>query len=211
MNKFVAPLNPMPPIPIGTKHPGAFGINRHEHVHTGVDLYAPYGCPVKTMEAGKIIAIEWFTGPSVKMPWWNNTRAVYIESETGVLNYGEIQELPNLKIGDSVKQGQYIGYVLTVLKKYKGRPMSMLHLECYDNGYTDTWGEWKIGKEKPEHLNDITPLLLDIPGVVCCYEDPYLDSVNLFLKQEKVDKKFDFKSEQPPVETLFGQIYKEVK
>jgi hypothetical protein len=44
---LVTPLDPMPPTPVGTLHPGAFGIERHQHVHTGVDLYAPYGCPVR--------------------------------------------------------------------------------------------------------------------------------------------------------------------
>ena len=184
MSNLITPLEPMPPIPIGDKHPGAFGINRHEHVHTGVDLYAPYGCPVRAMEKGKIIAIDWFTGPSIKMSWWNDTRAVYIEGETGVFNYGEIQEFSNLKVGDIVEQGQYIGYVLTVLKKYKGRPMSMLHLELYDNGFIDTWGEWKIGEPKPEHLKDPTWILAETSKDLC-YCDPYIDSVKTFQLEKK--------------------------
>lgn len=65
MSHLIAPLFPMPYVPIAN-HPGSFGINRHQHVHTGIDLYAAYGCPVRAMEAGKIIAIEWFTGPSCK-------------------------------------------------------------------------------------------------------------------------------------------------
>ena len=182
MNDLVSPLEPMPSIPIGNKHPGSFGINRHQHVHTGVDLYAPYGCPVRAMETGKIIAIKWFTGPNINMPWWNNTRAVYVEGETGVFNYGEIQEFPNLKVGDFVEQGQPLGHVLIVLKKFKGRPMSMLHLELYDHGYIDTWGEWKIGESKPIHLKDPTPYLLSIPNTVPCTIDPYLDCVGLVKK-----------------------------
>jgi murein DD-endopeptidase MepM/ murein hydrolase activator NlpD len=174
---LIVPLDPMPPIPIGKNHPGAFGIDRHEHVHTGVDLYAPYGCPVRAMEAGKVIAVEWFTGPSINMPWWNDTRAVYIEGVRGVFNYGEIQEYPGLKVGDTIEQGQYFGYVVTVLKKYKGRPMSMLHLELYDHGYIDTWGEWKIGQPKPEHLKDPTFFLLELYDSRPCYLDPYLESV----------------------------------
>lgn len=178
MNQLISPIEPMPYVPIG-EHPGSFGISRHQHVHTGVDLYAPYGCPVRAMESGKIIAINWFTGPSVNMPWWNDTRAVYIEGETGVFNYGEIQELPHLKVGDKIERGQFIGYVLIVLKKIKGRPMSMLHVELYDHGYTDTWGEWKIGDEKPIHLQDPTPHLLSIPNVISYKYDPYVDCVKL--------------------------------
>jgi murein DD-endopeptidase MepM/ murein hydrolase activator NlpD len=177
---FVAPLDPMPPIPLGTEHPGSFGIERHQHVHTGVDLYAPYGCPVRAMEKGRVVKIDWFTGPSINMPWWNDTRAVYIEGAHGVFNYGEIQEYPNLKVRDTIKQGECFGYVVTVLKKYKGRPMSMLHVELYDHGYTDTWGEWKIGASQPEHLKDPTPHLLMIgkPATL----DPYTDSNAEFLK-----------------------------
>lgn len=177
------PLDIMPPIPI-KDHPGSFGIKRHQHIHTGVDLYAPYGTPVRTIEAGKIIAIQWFTGPSINMPWWNDTQAVYVEGVSGVFNYGEIQEYPNLRIGDAVEEGQYIGYVVTVLKKYKGRPMSMLHIELYDHGYTDTWREWKIGDPKPKHLKDPTPILVQLqkqffyPWQNMIKEsDPYAESV----------------------------------
>jgi hypothetical protein len=170
------PLDPMPPIPWGPNHPGAFGICRHEHVHTGVDLYAPVGCPVYAIEEGKVIAIEWFTGPSINMPWWNDTRAVYIEGETGVYNYGEIQEMPWLKIGDTVKAGDVIGYIVPVLKKYKGRPMSMLHIELYDHGYKDDWSVWKIGDPKPEHLKDPTYNLFSIPHSTMKEKDPYENS-----------------------------------
>jgi len=188
MNYLTAPLDPMPLIPVGPNHPGAFGITRHQHIHTGVDLYAPHGSPVRAMEAGKVISIAWFTGPSINMPWWNDTRAVYIEGETGVFNYGEIQEFPTLQIGDTVKQGQIIGSVMTVLKKFKGRPMSMLHLELYDHGYTDTWGEWKIGTPKPEHLQDPTRYLLDPAFTgknslvnLIQQEDPYAESASEYL------------------------------
>jgi len=177
------PIDPMPNIPLGPKHPGAFGINRHQHVHTGVDLYAPHGCPVRAMEAGKIIQISWFTGAPIDMPWWNDTRAVYIDGPTGVFCYGEIQEYPNLKVEDTVEEGQVIGYVLTVLKKYKGRPMSMLHLELYDHGYTNIWREWKIGDPKPEYLQDPSKFLFDeIEGTQYVTEDPYKDSAEYYKK-----------------------------
>lgn len=181
MYDLIAPIFPMPKLPMGPHHPGSFGVNRHQNVHTGIDLYAPHGCPVKAMESGKIVAIDWFTGPSINMPWWNDTRAVYIEGESGVFNYGEIQELPSLKVSDDITQGQFIGYVLTVLKKYKGRPMSMLHLELYDHGYKDDWGEWKIGDPKPEHLIDPTYVLINgIPELDIIEYDPYIDSSELY-------------------------------
>lgn len=176
---LIAPLNLMPPIPVGKHHPGSFGIDRHKHVHTGVDLYAPHGCPVRAMEAGRVIAIKWFTGPTISMPWWNDTRAVYIEGATGVFNYGEIQEIPGLFAGATVLPGQVIGYIVTVLRKYKGRPMSMLHVELYNQGI-DYWDEWKIGDPKPDSLMDPTAYLLTIPGSTSITEDPYIDSVQLY-------------------------------
>lgn len=172
-----APLNPMPLIPIG-QHPGSFGFVRSHDIHTGVDLYAPVGCPVHAMQGGKVISIEWFTGETINMPWWENTRAVYIESETGVFNYGEIFERPNLKIGDKVQGGDFIGYVVPVLKHFKGRPQSMLHIELYDHGYTDTWDAWKVGESQPEHLKDPTKYLLKIKNVKTCNYDPYIKIVN---------------------------------
>src|SRR4030042_470581 len=180
---LIPPISPLPPIPLGKKHPGCFGINRHEHVHTGVDLYAPMGCPVSAMETGKVIQISWFTGPVLNLPWWRNTKAGYIEGRSGVFIYGEIQEYPSLKVGDTVQRGEYFGYVLPVLKKYKGIPMSMLHIELYEQGYTDNWVEWKIGEEKPEHLKDPTPYLLTIIDSKSTAIDLYADSNADFVKR----------------------------
>jgi murein DD-endopeptidase MepM/ murein hydrolase activator NlpD len=175
---LIPPFTPMSLVPVGPNHPGAFGVNRHQHVHTGVDLYAPHGCPVNAMESGTIFAIQWFTGSSIGMPWWNNTRAVYVEGDHGVFCYGEIEEHPKLKVGDKINQGDNIGHILTVLRHYKGRPMSMLHLELYDHGYKDDWSEWKIGAPKPEHLQDPTALLTDIGFSINI--DPYTRTANEF-------------------------------
>jgi hypothetical protein len=179
-------------------HPGAFGKNRHEHVHTGVDLYAPEGTPVRAMEKGKVIAIEWFTGKVINMPWWENTKAVYIEGDIGVFNYGEIRPFYGLKVGDQVEQGQIVGHVMKVLKHFKGRPMSMLHVELYDHGWTDTWGEWKIGAPKPIHLKDPTPYLLTLADPV--ENDPYQESANLY-KSKDLPKK-----ELPKKEVFMPEI-----
>ena len=177
-----APLYPMPTIPSG-EHPGAFGAIRHQHVHTGVDLYAPYGCPVTAMESGRIVRIDYFTGSIVNMPWWNNTMAVYVEGETGTFCYGEIQPLVT-EVGANIQEGDIVGYVVTVLKKYKGRPMSMLHIELYDHGYTDDWGEWKIGEPRPKHLQDPTSFLEKFGTKVSF--DPYIKSAELYQKDTKI-------------------------
>lgn len=185
MISLFSPLISLPNIPIktigidGSIHPGSFGVNRHLHVHTGVDLYAPLGSPVFAMEDGEIIKIDWFTGPSIDLPWWNDTRSVYIQGLSGIFNYGEIQELPTLQTGQYIKRGDLIGYIIPVLKKWKGRPMSMLHVELYDHG-TDTWKEWKINTEKPENLIDPTPYLLSIKDAQPISGDPYLQSASIY-------------------------------
>ena len=185
MKPLHAPLLCMPSIPVGEKHPGSFGYVRRHDVHTGIDLYAPVGSPVFAMEEGKVIEKAWFTGEKIGMSWWENTRAVYIEGESGVFNYGEIVEHHTLKVGDTVSRGEFIGHVVQVLKNYKGRPMSMLHLELYDHGYIDDWGPWEVGQPKPEHLKNPTDLILErVDGAKPCMVDHYQEICKLVGKGE---------------------------
>lgn len=148
-------------IPIGT-HVGAFGAKRKMHTHEGVDLYCPEGEPVYAIEDGEVVLIENFTGLKAGSGWWNDTNAVHIEGSSGVLVYGEIIEIDSIKVGNKIKQGDLIGHVKTVLKKDKGRPMSMLHLELYSHGSREsvTWHPWQ--EERPEFLQDPTKLLISI-------------------------------------------------
>jgi murein DD-endopeptidase MepM/ murein hydrolase activator NlpD len=144
--------------PIGL---GEFAAVRKHHTHEGVDLYGEPDDNVYAVEDGIVVAYEWFTGENSKppSPWWNNTEAVLIEGDSGVVVYGEISILPNIKkVGTLVKRGQHIGNLVTVLKKDKGRPMTMLHLELYIKGIRKT-GAWDHGLEKPEGLLDPTDYL----------------------------------------------------
>lgn len=100
---------------------GAFGVTRKHDMHTGVDLYCNEGDEVRAMCDGKIVAIEWFTGPSVQMPWWNDTQAVAIRSNFGTINYGEVKANSDFKVGDNVKAGDLIGWVTPVLKKERAK------------------------------------------------------------------------------------------
>jgi murein DD-endopeptidase MepM/ murein hydrolase activator NlpD len=148
-------------IPYG-KHPGAFGFKRKYDIHTGIDLYCNDSDSVFAIEDGVIVNIEQFTGPEVGSDWWNSTFAVMIEGISGVINYGELY-FPNLKIGDTIKEGDLIGNVKQVLKSNKIREdienhsCSMLHIELYKHG-TTKFVDWI--NEKPFDLLDPTELLL---------------------------------------------------
>ena len=145
-------------IPTGY-HVGAFGVRRRHDVHKGIDLYASVGEPVFTVESGTIVDICPFTGEIAGFPWWNNTWAIYVQGESGIVVYGEIEPLIELKIGDIVKSKQYIGNVLCVLSRDSGRPTSMLHLELHEINYIHT-EQWEIGKSRPDGVLDPTKYLI---------------------------------------------------
>ena len=146
------------PIPTGDE-PGAFGVQRWKYVHPGVDLYCEDGTEVYAVEDGIVVSVEDFTGVNEGTPWWNDTEAVLVEGESGVINYGEVEAL--VKEGDKVKQGQLLAKVKMVMKEYKGNPMSMLHFELYKHG-TKEAVDWYKREQRPENLLDPTDLLLSI-------------------------------------------------
>jgi murein DD-endopeptidase MepM/ murein hydrolase activator NlpD len=158
-------------MPLGRRHPGAFGFIRKHHVHEGVDLYAEEGAEVSAVEDGIVVMIEPFTGPKAGFPHWLDTEAVLVEGASGVVVYGEIAPREDLKIGAHVKAGELLGNVIPVLRHDKGRPRAMLHMELHTRGTTRT-AEWKLPQNgdksstKPKSLRDPTPFLLPLakPG-----------------------------------------------
>lgn len=144
---------------------GQYGAIRKFDIHTGVDLYCEEGTHVIAMETGKIVAIENYTGASADSPWWNETKALLVESESGVICYGEVTPNTDLKVGDTVHKGSCIAIVTRVLKKDKGRPTTMLHFELYTHGTTESV-IWYLDKPKPENLLDPTDLLLGDNGML---------------------------------------------
>lgn len=146
-------------IPTGL-HPGAFGVRRKHHIHEGVDLYCLDGEPVFNMLDGVVIYKSYFTGELAGTPWWNNTECIMIKTESGVINYGEIIVDRHLNIGDVVKEGQRLGVVKQVLKTDKGRPLSMLHVELYDEQAIKPAMSWNINTPRPQFLLDPTLLLI---------------------------------------------------
>lgn len=137
-------------------HPGAFGVKRKHHTHEGVDLYAQISTPVMAVEGGVVAQVDVFTGPILGQPWWNTTKAVWVDGPSGTVVYGEI--IPHVKPGQHVHAGEIIGVVDKVLTKDKGRPMSMLHLELHEYGSRQA-PEWT--GERPSVLRDPTPFLME--------------------------------------------------
>jgi murein DD-endopeptidase MepM/ murein hydrolase activator NlpD len=140
-------------------HPGSFGFVRKNHTHEGVDLYARDGSTVYAVEPGLVVGVLPFTGEHADSPWWNDTFAVMVEGASGVVVYGEIT--PTVEEGQTIRAGEPLGSVRQVLKKDKGRPMSMLHLELHTPGTRDVY-EWTVGGDKPASLQDPTPYLIEM-------------------------------------------------
>jgi murein DD-endopeptidase MepM/ murein hydrolase activator NlpD len=148
-------------IPI-SGHVGSFGFVRKHHVHEGVDLYCPERTEVFAVEAGTIVVIEPFTGKQAGSSWWNDTWVVLVEGESGVVAYGEIAPNSKFSVGEQISKGESLGFVLQVLKKDKGRPLTMLHLELHLPG-TRTTVAWEVGNQEncPSTLLDPTKFLLE--------------------------------------------------
>ena len=152
-------------IPINA-HPGAFGNARKYNFHEGVDLYGHEGMWVYAINPGVVVSNERFTGPSVGHPWWLETDAVTIKSDTEYFIYGELKS--NLKVGDEVKAGSFIGELVPVLPPEKirsyipGHSNVMLHLEKWNFKYPGKWKAWETREDRPEWLEDPTTDLVNI-------------------------------------------------
>lgn len=137
---------------------GRFGAIRKHDVHLGVDLYAPVGHPVVAVEAGEVVAVVDFTGPLAGCPWWHGTRAVMVEGASGVFLYGEVMEF--VFVGDQVAEGDIVGHVKRVLRRDKGLPTSMLHLELYKSGTRTCCELQERDVPYPSNILDPTPSLM---------------------------------------------------
>lgn len=151
----------------------AFGALRKHDVHTGVDIYKPVGEAVYALKDSVFVNCEIFTGEEVGFPWWHTTWSVTLKDETGYTIYGEIK--PSLEmdlareqgmenIVSRIPKGTFLGTVIQVLKKDKGKPMSMLHLERYGLGALTNKvtaviqsvyaGPWELDGQKPQGILD---------------------------------------------------------
>lgn len=146
------------PIPVG-EDPGAFGAQRYKYIHPGVDLYCEPGDEIRAVEDGVVVFIDAFTGTKAGSPWWNDTDGILVEGQLRTICYGEVR--PMVKVGDKITEGQVIATAATVMKEYKGNPMTMLHFELYKKGTVEP-EHWLEKDNKPDNLQDPTELLIDL-------------------------------------------------
>lgn len=158
MNKTLGWYWPLPGADRYSSYAGMFGAIRKHDIHTGMDIYCDPNQICTPVEDGVVTKIELFTGPNASppSPWWNETYAIHVEGKSGVVVYGEISPSKKIQVGKKVSVGQTMGQIKTVLKKDKGLPMTMLHIELYKPGTTDTV-VWNLGEPQPESLLDPTP------------------------------------------------------
>jgi hypothetical protein len=166
-------------VPIGD-HPGAFGVRRRHHYHTGVDLYVHRNnAVVYPFLGGEIVDYGHFTGTFCNSPWWNNTHYIAIKHDERVVVYGEIllsndfisQDgvVNNKHIGTGVTRRTALGVVIPVTKnrhpEYFYHNNKMLHVELYDASKfrAARVDEWELDKKQPGALLDPTEFLLTMP------------------------------------------------
>lgn len=73
--------------------PGSFWENRQDRFHCGIDIYAPAGSDVLSIEDGEVIDIGIFTAPA-KVPYWNITK--YITIKKKIIYFSITQNLQTL-------------------------------------------------------------------------------------------------------------------
>ncbi len=151
-------------IPMGV-HPGAFGVKRRHHYHTGVDLYVHRdNAIVYPFENGEIVSLGPFTGTLCGSPWWNDTSYVAIKHGDFVVVYGEIKlrSQSEIFIGRTVTTKDSLGSVVPVTKnrhpEYPYHNNKMLHVELHkaENFDAARVDEWEIDKKQPGCLLDPT-------------------------------------------------------
>jgi murein DD-endopeptidase MepM/ murein hydrolase activator NlpD len=154
---------------------GAFWEDRGDRHHCGVDIYAPEGSDVLAMDDGRIIEVGVFTAPE-KVPYWHVTHYVFVSHGDGlIVRYAELRDV-TVEPGQSVKAGQLIGHVGSVINvkkietsspgyiqrlKLNGRA-SMLHVELYrflPGSEEDYLGGNAFAGFKPGGLLDPTAVL----------------------------------------------------
>lgn len=112
MNNFRPVILPLPALvkPLEGRHSSPFGFRRvfngeARNPHSGLDLAAPQGTPIKAALPGRITA---------QNHYFFNGKTVVIDHGQGLTSmYCHLSAFANLKVGDEVEVGQFIGEVGT--------------------------------------------------------------------------------------------------
>lgn len=125
--------------------PGSFWEKRDDRYHCGIDIYAPAGSEVISVDDGFVIETGIFTD-SKNISYWNKTKYITIKNQDElVCKFAELEDVL-VKEKEFVTAGQLIGHVGIVLNnekiteespKYiqaikKNNNFSMLHFELYN-------------------------------------------------------------------------------
>ncbi len=156
---------------------GSFWKDRGDRRHCGVDIYAPEGSDVLSIERGVVLEVGIFSTKK-KNPYWNRTYYVIIKNESKILcKYAELGEVI-VKPNDKVSAGQLIGKVGLILNSakiteesphyiqdLKNKP-SMLHFELWEkkviqNDRNYSGGNW-FQEKKPKNLKNPTAYLRNL-------------------------------------------------
>ena len=109
----------------GTK---AFEKHGEDIYHQGLDIKAPKNTPIRSVSNGVVLVI-W---PDGRVSGYGNAIVISNDDGTGALNAHMNKFMPNLKVGDKVKQEQQIGYVgSTQSPRAPMRTAPHLHLEIH--------------------------------------------------------------------------------
>ena len=166
-----------PRIP-ASNDPGSFWEDRGDRRHMGIDIYAPKGSRVVSIEDGTVLQTGVFTTPDLS-PHWNLTAQVIIAHTSGVFcRYAELHDV-TVEEGSRVHGGEVIGHIGEVLNFSRvsarspayirdlmaaGRS-SMLHLEVYSSAPKPVFeyqgGNWFLPR-KPVHIMDPALFLREI-------------------------------------------------
>lgn len=86
--------------------------------------------------------------------------------------YGEIYPEYHLQVGSSIRRGQVVGWVTSVLVHDNGRPSSMLHVELHEHHALET-AKWDSpDQSRPDGLLNPTDFLLDSEVMDQCVTEP---------------------------------------
>jgi hypothetical protein len=132
--------------------PEDFGYPTFKGYSSGIDLCCSENTQVQAIEAGIVLNIKEYSGKNSNNPWWNSTKSVFVEGESGVIVYSGISPQQSIYIGGFISEGEIVGIVKALFSN-----KVMLNVQNYKMGNSE-FIHWMKKQEQPEEL--INPRLL---------------------------------------------------